>query len=162
MTPIVAFFTQLQVNLAGVEKHDSSAGLDKNLGKAGCPHYDCHNCPQGYTCMFAMSNFDKYDIHPGYFHFLELGLYVKLVNFRLINFSGLHFHGGSPPRARPGFEVPKDATRFAGILYPNDNLLSGLNIPAVLAVTGGGGSRVEVLASSRYDPEVPARFRKGP
>ncbi len=155
------FFTQLQINLAGVEMHDSSAGLDKNLGKAGCPHYDSHDCPQGYTCMFAMSNFQSYNIHPGMFHFLELGLYVELVNFRFINFSGLHFHGGSPPRAPPGVLIPDDATRFVNVEYPNDNLLCGLSVPSVLAVSGAGGSRVEVLPGARYDPLSEKNLRKG-
>lgn len=156
------YFSQLQINIAGVVEHDSSVGLDKNLGKAGAPHYDSHDCQQAYTCMFAMCNFAKYGIHPGMFHLLELGLYVELFNYRFIYFSGLHFHAGSPPRAPFGVPIPDDAVRFVEIHYPNEHLLSGLSVPAVIAAGGGGSSRVEVLAGSRYDPECKAKFQKGP
>ncbi|KLO05323.1 hypothetical protein SCHPADRAFT_839550, partial [Schizopora paradoxa] len=97
------------------------------MGKAGLPHIDPKDDPQGYTCMFASSNFEEYGdkIHPGYFHFLELGLFVKCVNFRMVYFSGLHFHGGSPPRAEKGFDIPHHCIRWNNILYPNNSLQSG-------------------------------------
>lgn len=152
------FFSQLQVNLAGAEAHDSSRGLDANLGRAGKSHYDGHDCPQGYTAMFSMSNFGKHVIHPGMFHFLELGLYINMVNFQIVFFSGLHFHGGSPPRAAPGHEVPDDATRVVNVLYPNDPLLNG-TLPVVLALSGG--ARVELIPSARYDLETEANLRRG-
>lgn len=156
------FFSQHQVNVAGVESSDSSDGLDKNMGKAGLAHYDAHDCPQGYTCMFPTSNFEDVEcIHPGMFHFLELGMFVRLNNFRLIFFSGLHFHGGSPPRAPPGFVIPDYLTRWMNVLYPNDVLLAG-SIPLVIAVSGGGGSRVELQPSARYDPQVAASVSEGP
>lgn len=156
----VGYLSQVQLNLAGVEKDDSSNGLDKNLGKAGCPHYDAHDCPQGYTCMFACSNFDKYNVHPGFFFFLEMGLFVKMVNFTLVFFSGLHFHGGSPPRAAPGENVPADASRVVVVHYPNDPLLNG-TVPTVLGLSGSG-SRVEILPSARYDPHVTDVLQRGP
>ncbi|KLO05202.1 hypothetical protein SCHPADRAFT_1003018 [Schizopora paradoxa] len=157
------FFSQQQINLAGVEKAESLEGLDKNMGKAGLPHYDPKDCPQGYTCMFATSNFDGFGdrIHPGFFHFLEVGLYVKCSNFRLVYFSGLHFHGGSPPRAEHGFDdIPDWCTRFNNILYPNDFLLSGF-IAMVLAVSAALG-RIELFSAMRYDPKGPVTVGEGP
>jgi len=155
------FFSQLQINLAGAEEHESVHGLEKNLGRAGCPHTDCHDCPQSFTSMFAMGNLDKYDIHPGMFFFLELGVYVELQNYRLVQFSGLHLHGGSPPRAAPGKEVPKEATRLVNINYPNDGILSGSEVPSVLGLTGAR-SRLEFVPSVRYNTEYSASLSTGP
>lgn len=157
------FFSQEQVNLAGVEMFDSSAGLDKNMGKAGLPHYDPKDDPQGYTCMFATSNTDECgdNIHPGFFHFLELGLFVRCNNFRLVFFSGLHFHGGSPPRAMKDFSVPSHYIRYNNILYPNNALSSG-TISTVICVSSGGASRIENKPCARYDPKAAVAVQQGP
>lgn len=157
-------FAQVQVNYAGVELANSSTGLDKNLGNAGLPHFDQHDDPQGYTCMFAMNhNFDKYKIHPGMFFFLELGLYMELANFRPVYFSGLHFHGGSPPRAPHGMtQIPDDAVRMVVVEYPNEPLLSGESVSQTLAVTASGRGRVEFLPSDRYDPSAQRYLQTGP
>jgi len=156
------FFSQLQINLAGAQSHDSCSGLNTDLGRAGCPHTDCKDCAQAFSSMFAMGNLHEYeDIHPGMFFFLELGVYVEMSNYRLIQFSGLHFHGGSPPRCAPGMPVPDEATRIVLVNYPNDGLTSGLEVPFVLGLSGPR-SRVEVVPSTRYNKAHEAAMRTGP
>jgi len=42
------------------------------------------------------------DYHPGRFHPLELGVYVVRENIVCINFTGLWYHGGTPPMCAKG------------------------------------------------------------
>ncbi len=139
------------MNLAGVEPAESTTGLETSLGRAGLKHIDPQDCPQAYSALFAIGNLPKFNIDPGRFHCAELGVYCKLVNYRVLYFSGLHFHGGSPPRAAPNTPIPKEATRAVLILYCNNHICSNES-GSVVGVTGkGSGSGVEVYARMRFD-----------
>ena len=157
------FFSQLQVNLAGVQDFGSTVSLEGDLGRAGKAHYDCHDYPQGFTCMFCMSNFDSSSVHPGLFFFLELRIYIKMENYQLVYFSGLHFHGGSPPTSMsPNSLSDEDLARarVVAVLYPNDTLHSGF-LPGV-AWVGPGGGKVEVVPNQAYDVNADSVVQQGP
>lgn len=156
------FFSQMQINLAGAILHDADTGLDIDLGAAGGSHTDGHDDPQSYTCMFAWGNLEEYDIDPGYFFFLELGIFIGMDNYNAVCFSGLHFHCGSAPRCKPGVTtVPKQATRMVCVCYPNKGIMSGKGTPMVAGLVGDR-SRVEFVPRFRFDPELRNLLSEGP
>lgn len=69
----------------------------------------------------------------GRFHLVEFGLYVELDGLIIANFSGLRLHGGTPPLAPTGAEIPAWAYRSVVVLYPQGPILDGrvvMNISA--------------------------------
>ena len=93
--------------------------LKGSLGFFGGAHTDDGDST---TCMMAHSDLPS-GYHPGCFFLLELGIFVVLDNYTCINFSGLRYHGGTPPTCRG---IPKKwAYRFILIWYPNNMMLNG-------------------------------------
>ena len=61
---------------------------------------------------------------PGRFHLLSMGLYIKLDLFKLMGFSGLRKHGGTPPLSPPGKPPADSAYRIMVVMYPPASMLS--------------------------------------
>ena len=153
------FFSLGQLNAAGVQPYDSTVGLTI-LGNAGGAHIDRNDCPQSFTTMFPMGNLDDFEnIDPSFFFFLELGIFIEMKNFYVIQFSGLHFHGGQAPRMSIKGQVPKAATRFVVVLYATYGAQSGTT-PVVLGLTGAR-SRAEVTPAARFDPQLVEKMHQG-
>ena len=94
------------------------------MGMYGAEHLDELDCPGSFTNIHACSDLPD-DYYPGRFHLLEIGAYVVLDNHIGLNFSGLYFHGSSPPRP-PGRAKPVEwATRHVGVLYPPRKIIDG-------------------------------------
>jgi hypothetical protein len=100
--------------------------LTKSLGPFGQSHRDRKDSPGYYSHMIAMSDLPNgYD--PGRFFILYPGVFITLDNYSSINFSGLRFHGSTPPRA-PACADSSElqwATRFCLIHYPPRGQTSG-------------------------------------
>lgn len=152
-------FTQLQLNLAGVEPAESTQGLDASIGRAGLIHVDAQDSPLGYTLLFAMGNLDRLNIDPGRFYAVEVGAYSVMRNFRLINLNALHFHGGTPPRAAPGQEIPRNALR--AVTVPYNNLDIATNNSASVFGNTGKNSFVDMINRVRYNDEAMDALLKG-
>jgi len=60
------------------------------------------------------------DYDPGQFFILYPGVFVTLVNFAMIHFSGLHVHGGTAPVTQADADADgfNAATQFNIIYYP--------------------------------------------
>ncbi len=117
-----------------------AATLKDAMGEFGEKHRDKKDNPAYYTHMTAMSNLpDDYD--PGRFFILYPGVFVSLENYKSINFSGLRFHGGTPPRAPPGADPAtlQWATRFCLIHYPPRGQTNGEQRYALGGLPGGKG-----------------------
>ena len=141
-TALNVAYTGAQLNLSGAESHDSSKHIQaymyrisqaaseetlaRSIGPFGDAHRDKKDSPAHYTHMTAMSDLPNgYD--PGRFFILYPGVFISLDNYSCINFSGLRFHGSTPPRAPAGAD-PSEllwATRFCLIHYPPRGQTSG-------------------------------------
>ncbi|KAF8220141.1 hypothetical protein L208DRAFT_1160216, partial [Tricholoma matsutake] len=60
----------------------------------------------------------------GHFNLLSMGLYIKLDPFKLMRFSGLCKHGGTPPLSPPGKPPADSACRIMVVMYPPASMLS--------------------------------------
>lgn len=108
------FSTSSQLNIAGAVPANSSQGLSTDLGGAGMIHYDGRDSPMCMTAMLPNGRLDG--LHPGLFFIMDLGVYIELENYSVTIFSGLMYHGGSPPR--PYFHDPSvDLTKFVRLTY---------------------------------------------
>jgi hypothetical protein len=96
------------------------------LGEFGSSHFDQFDDPGGITSMIANSNTPRnHGYEDGRFHLLALGFWIKLKTLKVVNFSGLRVHGGTPPLSPPG-QVPKShIVRITHVAYPPKSMLSG-------------------------------------
>lgn len=94
----------------------------------GKKHYDGNDSLSAHSLMTSNN-----DIPEGYeggrFQLVELGAYVRLEGLVFVSFSGLRWHGGTPPLATDDVEheddIPSDAYRWVFILYPQSAVLDG-------------------------------------
>lgn len=110
--------------------------MKDSLGFFGGAHTDRGDSAGGTTCMMAHSDIPE-DYHPGRFHLIELGVYVVLEELVCINFTGLRYHGGTPPTCPDGIPVHW-AYRFILIFYPNNRMLDGASLHAFASLPHGG------------------------
>ena len=118
----LGYVSTSQVNIADVQAWDSEKDLRGSLGSVGEAHWDIHDDPLGMTGMTCVSSLPK-DYHPGFFYLLEFGLFITCKKYVTLAFSGLHRHGGTPPRAPRGVVPVKWATRVTIIWYPGKGVL---------------------------------------
>lgn len=96
------------------------------MGEFGCSHIDKLDDPAGMSCMISYSRVPKDKGYQwGRFHLLVFGCYIVLNQFRVMNFSGLRRHGGTPPLSPPGQDPEPSAYRLMTVLYPPSSMLSG-------------------------------------
>lgn len=118
----------------------------------GDDHTDDSDAEAGMSGFWASPDIPK-TYEAGRFHWLELGMYMKLDGPIGALFSGLRHHGGTPPRAPPG-EIPDPkSVRFAVVLYPPARYTNGkaiYNLCAQSIESGASNAKKEAL---RFRPE---------
>ncbi|KAK1216260.1 hypothetical protein PQX77_021112 [Marasmius sp. AFHP31] len=112
-------YTGSQLNITLAQLHDSMEVL-KELGFFRGVHHDQFDTAANMSNMTCCS-----DLLEGYeggcFHFVELGVYIKLDGIQLIGFSGLRYHSRTPPLAPQGEELDPSAYRLEdGTAYSHD------------------------------------------
>lgn len=68
-----------------------------SLGFFGGAHIDKGDSEGALTEMIACNNVPEDGYHGGFFHLIELGVFVTLESFNCLFFSGLRLHGGTSP-----------------------------------------------------------------
>ncbi|KAF8572620.1 hypothetical protein K439DRAFT_1625649 [Ramaria rubella] len=94
-----------------------------DLGPSGDRHNDNNDEESGYSNASVHLHLPA-DYHPGLFMFYELGVFICLdrnVNFC---FSGLRYHGGTPPTAPAGVIPPAWNMWILTIQYPVQHLMN--------------------------------------
>lgn len=92
-------------------------------------HFDNGDETGGFSAMVSANDLpDGYE--GGRFHLVELGFYTCLQNtLQITGFSGLRWHGGTPPLAPKHIDflcdIPEWAIRWVAILYSQSNVLDG-------------------------------------
>jgi hypothetical protein len=109
--------------------------MKSHLGSFDGNHTDGFDSTGGYT---AMTNLSKSypNIHPGYFYIYSLGICWELVPLSTTVFSGLQWHGGSPPLYREGYNPPVDAACLNLVAYPSFGVFEGDALAAFAALPG--------------------------
>ena len=105
------------------------------MGFYGAEHTDDNDSPASFSVMVVLSDLpDKRGWEPGRFHLLPLGVYVTLVPFLTVFFSGRLRHGGTAPLQPPSVNgpVPGWAYRLVAIGYPARRIVEG-NVRHALA-----------------------------
>jgi hypothetical protein len=88
-------------------------------------HIDQKDDPGGESAMLSLVSVPPDEgYEPGRFHLLSMGLYIKLDPFKLMGFSGLRKHGGTPPLSPPGKPPADSAYRIMVVMYPPASMLS--------------------------------------
>lgn len=72
--------------------------------------------------------------HGGFFHLIELGVFVTLESFNCLFFSGLRLHGGTAPICTDATRWVNFATRLVFVLYPPRHILNNFSITALASV----------------------------
>ncbi|KAF8067616.1 hypothetical protein FPV67DRAFT_1365498, partial [Lyophyllum atratum] len=119
------YFPAIQFNFAAAVAGEES--LSKALPSMkifGTEHMDGADDAGGLTSMIANSDIPD-DYEYGRFHLLAFGCWIKLTPLRIMTFSGLFKHGGSPPLSPKGVSPVPWAYRFMTVLYPPKSMLSG-------------------------------------
>lgn len=139
-------FPTFQLNLAPAEKlgrgmllmsHSKQranliTGLGKAMGWYGGAHIDRGDDPGSYSYMGVNSDLPA-NYYKGRFHILGLGLYVRLDDHIGICFSGLEYHGGSPPTRPMEEKAKKWPYRNVTIGYPPRRMTDGIHGRPVIA-----------------------------
>ncbi|KAJ8072980.1 hypothetical protein PM082_019843 [Marasmius tenuissimus] len=117
-------FAGVQVNTASCVEHTSTEGLNTEMKLFGAKHRNKKDTVRGKSILISMPNVPS-NYEAGRFHLLEDGVYIELDDFQVMCFSGLQYHGGTPPRAPPG-ELPVSwGVCLNVILYPPKQILNG-------------------------------------
>ncbi|KAJ7226582.1 hypothetical protein C8J57DRAFT_1093149, partial [Mycena rebaudengoi] len=100
------------------------ASLKGDMGFFGRAHEDNGDSPGGFSHMICNSDLPAH-YTPGFFFILQLGVFVVLDCYMLVNFNGHCRHGGTPsinPTSQP---LVKWAYRFIVIAYPPSRMVNG-------------------------------------
>ncbi|KAL0577859.1 hypothetical protein V5O48_004131 [Marasmius crinis-equi] len=117
-------FSGCQVNTASSVEYKSTEGLDAEMTYFGGRHRDKKDSVKAKSVLISIPNVPR-DYEAGRFHLLEDGIYIELDDFQVMCFSGLQYHGGTPPRAPKGEAPVHSAVRLNVILYPPKQILNG-------------------------------------
>lgn len=97
--------------------------MDTNFGGK---HIDDKDEPAAFTAMISCPDLPKNrGYEGGRFHLLEFGAYVRLEGLIAACFSGLRYHGGTPPRAPADQRVDPSAYRWVMVMYPQRGIIGG-------------------------------------
>ncbi|KAF8055699.1 hypothetical protein FPV67DRAFT_1394420, partial [Lyophyllum atratum] len=125
------YFPAIQLNIAPAVAGDESLRKSlEGMGGFGIDHFDKDDDEGGLSTMVSNSDVPEEQAGQlgyeyGRFHLLAFGFYIKLTPFRIMSFSGLFKHGGSPPLSPAGIAPVPWAYRFMIVLYPPESMLSG-------------------------------------
>ncbi|KAL0577345.1 hypothetical protein V5O48_004644 [Marasmius crinis-equi] len=136
-------FAGVQVNTASAVEYESAQSLENEMGDFGGKHRDKKDSVKGKSVMISTPKVPK-NYEAGRFHLLKDGMYIELDNFQVMCFSGLQWHGGTPPRAPEGETPHPSGVRLNVILYPPKMILNGqsrLNIAPAPAPMPKAGDR---------------------
>ncbi|KAJ3885797.1 hypothetical protein GG344DRAFT_82325 [Lentinula edodes] len=125
-------FTGVQYNVAKPQPEEDKPTCIETLFFFGGVHIDQADSNGGRTKILSAPDLPE-GWEGGRFHLVEFGLYVELDGLIIANFSGLRLHGGTPPLAPTGAEIPAWAYRSGVVLYPQGPILDGrvvMNISA--------------------------------
>ncbi|KAJ3928914.1 MAG: hypothetical protein NXY57DRAFT_964082 [Lentinula lateritia] len=125
-------FTGVQYNVAKPQPEEDKPTCIETLFFFGGVHIDKADSNGGRTKILSAPDLPE-GWEGGRFHLVEFGLYVELDGLIIANFSGLRLHGGTPPLAPTGAEIPAWAYRSVVVLYPQGPILDGrvvMNISA--------------------------------
>ncbi|KAJ3538211.1 hypothetical protein NMY22_g5264 [Coprinellus aureogranulatus] len=114
--------TQLNISAAGISSSDKN--LESQLGDFGRPHYDPLDSPDHLTTMFSNPDLPR-NYNPGFFHILQLGVFIALRKYVGITFSGRRRHVGTSPTPPKGTPSVSSAYRFTSVHYPQAAALDG-------------------------------------
>ena len=88
-------------------------------------HTDKKDDAGGQSLMLSLTSLPKNEGYEyGRFHLLAFGVYIVLDPLKLMGFSGLRKHGGTPPLSPPGKAPAPSAYRLMVVLYPPASMLS--------------------------------------
>ena len=104
--------------------------IDGSLATAmqfwGGEHADDGDSALSLTAMTVVSELpDGPGWEPGRFHLLSVGVFITLVKFLVVFFTGRIYHGGTAPMAPEGEDAPDDAYRLMLIAYPPKKVVEG-------------------------------------
>ncbi|KAI0750356.1 hypothetical protein BC629DRAFT_1231321 [Irpex lacteus] len=116
-----------QLNVASARRPAASArDFKTDQGHFSEPHIDKHDLSQGLSAANSIGDTpDDNGCDPGRFHFIGLGVYVELVYGLQIFFSGLLYHGGTPPLIPSPQRIHGWEIRMFVISYPASTILTG-------------------------------------
>ncbi|KAF8573164.1 hypothetical protein K439DRAFT_1625262 [Ramaria rubella] len=115
-----------QINMSQAQMYDGPLTIT-DLGPSGDRHNDNNDEESGYSNASVHSHLPV-DYHPGLFMFYELGVFIRLERNVNFCFSGLRYHGGTPPTAPLGVIPPAWNTQSlaalpgGSILYVNPEM----------------------------------------
>jgi hypothetical protein len=102
------------------------------MGQFGISHRDKLDDSSAFSCMVSGSNVPKDEGYEwGRFHLLAYGCYIVLDEFRVMNFTGLRRHGGTPPVSPEGKDPVNSAYRIMFVLYPPSSMLSDIGTKVI-------------------------------
>ncbi|KAJ3897346.1 hypothetical protein F5879DRAFT_927913, partial [Lentinula edodes] len=117
-------FTGVQLNIADPQPEEDKPTCIETLFFFGGVHIDKGDSNGGRTKILSFPDLpDGWE--GGRFHLVEFGLYIELDGLVIANFSGLRLHGGTPPLAPTGADIPAWAYRSVVVLYPQGPILDG-------------------------------------
>ncbi|KAJ8085321.1 hypothetical protein PM082_004117 [Marasmius tenuissimus] len=141
-------FTGGQLNIALAQLYESKGEM-KELGFFGGVHKDQYDAEGSLSNMAVFSNLPE-GYEGGRFHFVELGVFVMLEGIKFIGFSGLRYHGGTPPLAPQGVtHIDPSAYRIVHISYPQAHVIDGKTTFNIGATSDGSEKPLQVTATDR-------------
>ncbi|KAF8222318.1 hypothetical protein L208DRAFT_1323340 [Tricholoma matsutake] len=88
-------------------------------------HIDQKDDPGAETAMLSLIAVPADEgYESGHFNLLSVGLYIKLDLFKLMGFSSLRNHGGTPPLSPPEKPPADLACKIMVVMYPPASMLS--------------------------------------
>ncbi|KAL5476487.1 hypothetical protein ACEPAI_3344 [Sanghuangporus weigelae] len=143
------FFTANQLNISHLSPRQSP--LEASLNKAGRIHEDEGDDPASLTTIVSLSE-SRWNVHPGCFFVLALGVYVDLQEFSTVTFSGRMAHGANEPRFVSDHEQDdlKPHFRLVSVCYPPKPVFSGdVNTQLAVGRMDGEGLTKSVIEVGR-------------
>ena len=89
----------------------------EQMGSLGETHFDAFDFSGAFTNVISVPDLPD-NMDPGCLFLLLAGICVRLDPYISINFSALHFHGGTPPIVPRGIALKGWETRCNSINYP--------------------------------------------
>ncbi|GBE85736.1 hypothetical protein SCP_0802580 [Sparassis crispa] len=131
-------FPMQQINISATKPSNTLAiaHFKGDLGKFAGKHIDHQDAPEGVTCMHSHSDLDE-DDHPGLFYLPEIGAYMVMRGMISVCFSGLRFHGGTPPTSPSDREPSPYSYRIVVVNYPPSALINADGLVGFTSMPNG-------------------------
>jgi len=96
----------------------------EQMGPSGDTHFDAFDFSGVFSDAVSFGDVPD-NFNPGCLFFLLAGVYVRLDEYVTVNFSGLHFHGGTSAVAPKGARLGGWESRLVSIGYSQSVTLEG-------------------------------------